>query len=194
MSNRIKYIWPICFSIAALMLIVAIVESLRPPGSNGANYIVRRGSRIFRAYVLEPIPESVDDFKFDQIEMPLFSGGHMYVMRFKISKADTELILKSREFKEFEWDCYKGDYLHWKGAHKITYDPNTNTYTSTSTSGSLPLYRGLKQQPPEWFKPNDWDNAKVYKYEQDWGKSDRVHTKILIFNEELEEAYFVEDL
>ena len=136
MSNRIRYIWPICFSIAALMLIVAIVESLRPPGSNGANYIVRRGSRIFRAYVLEPIPESVADLKFDELETSPFGRRHGYVMRFKISKADIELILKSREYEEFEWaTCWKGD-LYWGDADKYGRDPKENPYFGTNQGKS----------------------------------------------------------
>lgn len=146
-------------------------------------------------YVLEPIPESVADFKFDQLETSPFGPRHVYVMRFKISKADIELILKSREFEEFEWEGYKHDNLYWKGKYITEFDPNTNTYSIVDLgSSNLPLYTNPKRQPPEWFTPNDWDNPKVYKYEQDWGKSDRLHTKILIFNEELEEAYFIEDL
>ena len=176
------------------MLIVAIVECLRPPGRADASALARRKSLIFRAYVLEPIPESVADFKFDRLETSPFGRRHGYVMRFKISKADVELILKSRVFEEFEWDGYKGDNLFWKLKGTIEFDPNTNTYTSTSESHNLPLYTYPKDQTPEWFRPNDWDNPKVYRFKKKWGKADRYQTKVLIFNEELEEAYFVEIL
>jgi hypothetical protein len=192
MSSR-KY-RQIYFFAAALIFTAIIAYFSWILGRSGAYPLNRWETWIFRGYVLKPIPQSVADIKLDELKTSPFGRRHGYVMRFKISKADIELILKSRVFEEFEWDRYENDYLHWKGTHKIEFDPNTNTYTSTSTSGSLPLYTNPKQQPPEWFTPNDWDNAKVYKYEQDWGKSDRVHTKILIFNEDLEEAYFVEDL
>ena len=115
-------------------------------------------------------------------------------MRFKISKADVELILKSRIFEEFEWEYYKNGDLHWKGADKTEFDPNTNTRSVTFGGGNLPLYTAQSQQPPEWFTPNEWDNPKVYKFEEKWGKTKRTQIKILIFNEESEEAYFIEYL
>jgi hypothetical protein len=145
-------------------------------------------------YVLKPIPESVADFEFDELETSPFGRRHGYVMRFKISKADVELILKSRVFEEFEWDCYEHGNLYWKGKYKTEFDPNTNTYSSVALGASnLPLYTGRKQ-PPMWFTPNDWDDPKVYKFKEEWGKSNRTQVKVLIFNEEFEEAYFVEDL
>jgi hypothetical protein len=44
------------------------------------------------------------------------------------------------------------------------------------------------------FRPNDWTDPKVYCFEEKWGKAEYSHVKLLIYNEDLEEAYFIEYL
>ena len=149
-------------------------------------------SRIFSKYVLKPIPKSVADIKVDELEC---SGiGHCYVMRFRIEKADLTLVLNSRMFQEFSSVAYKFGNLFW---YKINYqerDPLKNPLGG-ETSNNLPLYTNQRQQqPPDWFKPNDWSKPKVYVVSEKYGRSRRYQTKVLIYNEKLEEAYFVEYL
>jgi hypothetical protein len=193
MSSRIKLIWLIDPFTVALILVTVVASCKRTPSSSGTNAPGHWESRIFKMYVLEPIPESVRDIKLNELETSPFGRRHGYVMRFKISKADVELILKSRGFEEFERATYRNGDLWWGNADKYGRDPRENPFFGTNV-GNLPLYTGPNQKPPKWFTPNDWDNPKVYKYEQKWGKAHRNQTKVLIFNEELEEAYFIEDL
>jgi len=170
MSSRIKNRWLICSTTAALILIMAGMNCRREPPSSGNHTLGRSESQIFKEYVLKPIPGSVTDLRVDKPETS-WDIRHKYVMRFKISTADIELILKSRRFEEFGWDRYENDNLYWQGADKVEFDPNTNTRSVTFGGDNLPLYTGPHDEPPEWFSPNDWDNPKVYKFEEKWGKT-----------------------
>ncbi len=193
MSNRITNRRSICATTAVLILIIAGTNCTREPVSNGNHPLGSWESQIFKEYVLKPIPGSVSDLRVNEPETS-WDARHTYVMRFKISRADVERILKSRRFEEFVWGRYENDNLYWHGADKVEFDPNTNTRSVTIGGGNLPLYTGPHDEPPEWFSPNDWDNPKVYKFEEKWGKAHRNQIKILIFNEALEEAYFIEYL
>ena len=144
-------------------------------------------SRIFSKYVLKPIPKSVADIKVDELEYP--GLGHCYVMRFRIEKADLTLVLNSRLFQKFTSVTYKQGILSWSGI-----DKSLDLLRVTLTGGGCPLYTNRQHEPPKWFRPNDWDMPKVYVVKEKYGKSSRYQTKVLIYDEKLEEAYFVEYL
>jgi hypothetical protein len=138
---------------------------------------ISHGPLIFRRYVCKPIPKSVKNIK---VHRPWETGGHRYVMHFKISKDDLQLILNSRRFKEMMDVKYKIK----KGILVWQKDP--------SQGWSLTVYSPSEGRPgPKWFRPDQWDNSKVYFFKDMFG-SYQSHWQVLIFNEELAEAYVVE--
>jgi len=176
---------PSIYLVASAALVVAVSATCRrSPGSCQSE---PWESRIFSKYVLEPIPKSVVDIKVDELEYP--GLGHCYVMRFKIEKDDVVLILNSRAFKEFTSIIYEQEQLIWRGI-----DHAPDLLRLTFTGGGCPLYTNRQHEAPEWFRPNDWTSPKVYVVREKHGKSTRYKTKVLIFDEKLEEAYFVEYL
>lgn len=133
-----------------------------------------RGSRVFKKYVYKPIPKSVKDIK---LHRPFELSGHRYVMHFKINKTDLELILNSRRFKEMMSFWYRNGILSLR-------------MDTSHGGGSLPLFRE-RQHHPKWFRPDQWDNPKVYRFKER-NIEYRENMKILIYNEKLNEAYFIE--
>ena len=127
----------------------------------------------------------------------LFGSGRMYVMHFKISKDYIALIVNSRAFEEFERINYRQgtrwDSLRWGNTSSNRLDSQRNLYLGKN-SQTMIVYKDSDQRPPEWFRPNDWNNPKVYSISEKWGRSRRYRTNVLIFNEDLEEAYFFEDV
>jgi len=191
MLNIVRYEWNIYRIVifAALVVVVAVSTTCRrsPDSRQSESW----ESRIFSKYVLETIPKSVTDIKVDELEFPVL--GHGYVMRFKIEKADMTHILNSQAFEEFTSVVYKQGGLFWRNIDDRTRDPVKDLLGGDTSN--LPLYTNQRQQqPPEWFRPNDWSNPKVYAVSEKYGKSSRYQTKVLIYNEKLEEAYFVEYL
>jgi len=191
MLHRIKHGWLIKLLIASLILAAAIaVNCRRSPDA--------LGSQIFRKYIIKPVPKSVTDIKVDKLSPGgLFGSGRSYVMHFKISKDDVALIVNSRAFEEFELITYqKGTRwgnLRWGNRSSHRLDSQRNLYLG-KTSQSMIVYKDYDQRPPEWFRPNDWNSPKVYSISEKWGRSRRYRTNVLIFNEDLEEAYFFEDV
>jgi hypothetical protein len=176
-SHRIKHGWLINCFITFLTLVVTIAANCRkPPGFWEAG--------IFRRYVLKPIPQSVADIKVDKLATGgIFPSGHRYVLRFKISKSDVALIINSRAFEESEWVGYKHgthwDTLEWGDSNSLLPRQSVIVYME-------------RQHPPAWFEPKNWNSPKVYSFREKWGRSRRYRTQVLIFNEDLAEAYFFE--
>lgn len=136
---------------------------------------VTRGSRVFMKYVCRPIPKSVKDIK---VHRPWEPSGHRYVMHFKISKEDVMLILNARRFKEVTNVEYETGTLCWD------VDP--------SHGHALPLYYTHKGQlGPDWFRPDQWADPKCY-YFHERNICYRMQRQVLIYNDDLGEAYFVE--
>ena len=176
-----------CLIIFVVLVVVATCR--RSPDSRQSE---SWESRIFSKYVFEPIPKSVADIKVDELEKT--GLGHSYVMRFRIEKADVTVLLNSQMFQDFTSVVYKQGNLFWRKIDYKERDPLKNPLGG-DTSSNLPLYTNQReQQPPEWFRPNDWDMPKVYVVREKYGKSMRYQTKVFIYNEKLEEAYFVEYL
>jgi hypothetical protein len=148
-----------------------------------------RNYRIFRRYVLKPIPRSVEQIRTHR---PWEGSGHRYVMRFKISKADVGLILKSRPFEEFDRISYDDGSLSLRHAAPPT---DVETPDQIDFGKNLFLYDAYHGESGlEWFKPNDWSHPKVYWFHEKHGRSERSHEQVLIYNEQLGEAYFIEYL
>jgi hypothetical protein len=131
------------------------------------------GPWIFIRYVRFPIPKSVKNIKADRPKWEI--SGHKYVMRFKINKDDLKLILDSRPFKEMIDVRYRGSVLSWN------LDPHHGEM--------IPLY--TSREEPKWFRPDQWKNPKVYRY-RERDTSYRLHLQVLIYNEEVGEAYLIE--
>ena len=161
MSDKTKHILLICC--ISLAVIAIFFVALK----------ASRGHRVFRKYVYNPIPKSVKDIK---VHRPWELSGHRYVMHFNISEADLELILNSRRFREMMNFWYRNGIL--------------SVRVDTSHGDSLPLFH-VGQRRPKWFRPDNWDNPKVYRFKER-NIEYRENMKILIYNEKLSEAYFIE--
>lgn len=161
----------IIFGLLIFFLLLACIITLYSISSS--NFL------LFRKYVLSPAPRTVEIIGSD-IKRASFGSDRSVVLYFKISKADLELVLKSRAFKKYEAIGFSGRNLYWGDNHPMVRGDNIALY--------------WHKDPPHWFKPNDWDNPAVYSFQEKWGKARRDHTKIIIYNEERAEAYFIDHL
>ena len=177
-SSKIKRVSLICSIIIALLFLSCISSCSKSPSN----------TRIFSKCVLSPIPKSVKDIKLDQQQ---YFSGYIYVLRFNISKDDVVLIINSRPFIELEGVTYRLGSLYYERIKDPEIDTQKKLYNNNSVINT-PLY--WSSEPPEWFKPNDWNNPKIYRYRTKLGKANTYSTKVLIFNEQLGEAYFIEQL
>ena len=131
--------------------------------------------RAFRRFVYDPIPKSVKDIKMDH-HFELI--GHRYILYFHINEADLSPILNSRPFKEVQYVEYTENGLLLWGDHPI------------GIRHSLLLYRlHSGETVPDWFRLDQWDSPKVYVV---WSK--RYRLRLLVYNKELSEAYFIDYL
>ena len=140
--------------LAALALLIDLLLNASP-------------SRVFRRYVLDPIPASVTEIKADR---PWEFTGHRYILQFSISRADVQSILKSRAFKEIRDVEYDNGALWWWWIE----DPHRG--------GSVHLYAPYDGRPgPEWFRPQDWHSPQAYALQEqlDW-----EHIQVLLYNEQ----------
>lgn len=164
MQKRKRNIMVIVSPCALLLLARVILDQpfILPPPS------------FFRKVVLDPIPESVKDIRFDRFRR--FSQ-HRWVLRFDLGKADRSLIIDSGPFMEvpyFKYDEKDGliqfGESRWKGRN-------------------IPLYSPVdKWSPPDWFQLGQWENLKVYMMEQ----KNFEGVRMLVYNKMLSEAYFVD--
>jgi len=161
MSHKAKRILRnCCISLAVIAICVVTLKATR-------------GSRVFKKYVCNPIPKSVKDIK---VHRPWELNGHRYVMHFKISKADLQIILSSRRFKEMS------DVTYSDGLLSLMEDPSSGEYLLLYLSG---------RRKPEWFRLEQWSNPKGYRF-REMSISYQEHLQVLIYNEQLAEAYFIE--
>jgi len=188
---RLRYNQHACW--VAAFAVLAVTASLTCRKSPDSRQSETWESRIFKKYVLDPIPKSVADIKADEIGKR--GLGHIYVMHFNIQKTDAALIINSRQYEKFTSVTYhEQGYLHWHGSQDQGFDVE-KMYLDLGTGGGLPLYTKERgQDKPEWFHPNDMANSVSYVAKEKFGRSTRYTTKVLTFDEDLEEAYFVEYL
>jgi hypothetical protein len=156
---------PGCCMVLNLMLLAALallIDLLLNPSP----------SRLFRRYVLDPIPASVTEIKSDR---PWEFTGHRYILQFRISKDDLDLILNSRLFKEVKYLKYYDGNIVWEESPRLSQD--------------LTLYNYPEENRPSWFRPELWKNPKAYAFQE---QHDRKHIQILLYNEQLNQVYFIE--
>jgi len=133
-------------------------------------------SDLFKRYVLNPIPDSVMEIRADRTKAVL---GYGYTFRFKISRADLDLIIDSRPFKRVSRMEYQ------EGILTCRWDPTFRDMASGLTTYIYPP----SIHKPKWFTLETWNNPDAYviyevkKYQRDmW---------VLVYNEDVGEAYFL---
>jgi len=145
--------------------------------------------RLFRGYVLSPIPESVQNIRADQ---PKNIFGYRYTFRFSINRGDLDLLINSKSLVRV-WNVkYKDGYLSW---HWDRDGPlGTGRYGS-----SIPCYDHTRE--PRWFRLEQWKNPETYAFLKK-GNLVNVETfhrdsngltkiRVLLYNENEAEAYYV---
>lgn len=179
----------VIFIILGIILIVWIFIFALILKSCSSHLSMPLETHVFRKYVLKPIPESVSDIKVDT--KSTFSG-YMHLIYFKINKTDVQLIIDSREFIKIKSVRYENNNLYFGDINED--DDTLQKLKYFSYVRNLPLYPHSNKIIPEWFDVNSWENPQVYMYRMKFKKSDTYRAEILIYNEELGEAYFIEDL
>jgi len=164
-----------------VLFIFAWIILLKPPKTPP--------SEVFRRYVLAPIPESVTNIRADQ---PKNFGGYRYTFRFNINRDDLALLTNSRPFVRV-WNVkYENGHLSW-------YWERDGPFGIPNYGSSMPCY-GSKREPG-WFRPGLWDEHEAYAFVKEgnlvnieiFGKdsSGPVNIRVLLYNENEAEAYFV---
>jgi len=147
-----------------LLLTISIAILMRPPSP----------SQAFREFVCDPIPKSVKEIKVDR---PFKLLGHRYILHFLIDEADLFPILNSKPFREVQHIEYTENGGLWWGDHPMGNRHGLSLYSLRSG-----------ETEPEWFNLEQWDSPKVYVLEEE----DVIRMRLLIYNKELGEAYFID--
>ena len=135
---------------------------------------------LFRKYVHSPIPKSVSRIKVDK---PFGHGGYEYVFRFKIKREDFESLRKSRSLRKIN---IKGYIIDGKGISWVWED----MVPSSGKEGGvgMPIYSGM--HVPSWYDLPTWDNPEAFAiHKEDENKN--TYIQILLYNNELGQAYFI---
>jgi hypothetical protein len=133
-------------------------------------------SELFLKYVLDPIPASVTNMKVKQ--MGAFRG-HTYVFRFDINRADLDLIIQSRPFREAQIINCQGGNLFW-----VWKDSNDGLAFSID-AGKL-----------SWYTLESWEEPETYALVKEGKSSKGVETtdiQVLFYNAKLGQAFFIVD-
>ena len=193
MQSRLRYKMQTCYIVAFSVLVFATSTGCRRAPSTKQPELWK--AKIFKEYILDPIPKSVANTKVDELDVR--GLGHRYVMRFEINKEDVASILNTRPYKEFISVTYdEFNFLTWHGSKDRSTDLQKGSqHFDLGTGGGIPLYSNEHQtEMPEWFRPNELTSPKAYVVREKYGRSTRYRTKILIFDEDKEQAYFIEYL
>lgn len=133
---------------------------------------------LFRKYVQNPIPESVDKIKVDK---PMSYGGYGYVFRFNIKRDDFERIRKSRSFR----NVLALNYVYGKGLSWFWGDLD---FKSPEAGMSFSMYALVPA--PSWYDLPTWENPEAVAL---WNVDNNNNSdiQVLLYNSELKQAYFV---
>jgi hypothetical protein len=145
---------------------------------------------LFGRYVLSPIPKSVANIRADQ---PKNIFGYRYTFRFNVNRDDLGLLINSGPFVRV-WNVkYRDGSLDWH------WDRDGPFGIGRYGSG-ITCYK-ISARKPSWFKPGLWDEPEAYAF---WKKGSLVNIetfrkkssgptniKVLLYNENEAEAYFV---
>jgi hypothetical protein len=142
-------------------------------------------SELFLRYVLDPIPASVKNIKADQCGA---FRGYEYVFRFDINRADLDLIIKSRPFREAQIiNCQDGNlFWVWKGSH------DGDAYNGDAYDGGA-FSTGLKRRKLSWYTLESWEEPETYALvKEDKVKGvDTRDIQVLFYNAKLGQAFFI---
>lgn len=164
-SRKLLIVLAVLFLCSTMFLIYS--KLLKPP-------------KLFRRYVLNPIPESVTNIKADQVGA---FRGYQFVFRFDINRADLDLIIKSRPFREAKIT----DYLGGGGLYLVF-----RVGSFYPEGQSFGIY-GAKRHKPSWYTLESWEKPETYalvKEEKVKGE-DTIDIQVLIYNTKLEQAFFI---
>jgi hypothetical protein len=131
-------------------------------------------SDLFSRYVSDPIPDSVTEIRAGRTRG---FDGYGYTFRFRISKADVDVIVNSRPFNKVTSIDYQKDILHcmWVPA------------SGPTALGQYVYSPGVRK--PSWFKLEEWDDPEAYIiYEK---KKNITDLWLLVYNKDAGEAYFI---
>jgi hypothetical protein len=162
MKNRTS-MWP------WLLFAVVIIGSM--VGLFGIYCFGHAGPRLFRRYVLDPVPRSVTEVRVDRLG-GVFAYG--YAFRFRIQEADVATIIKSRPFQRVQNVRYE-DWGELNFEWSPTFGRGLSLYPSETSM-------------PAWFTPGLWHDPESYAYEQ---CTAHRRTWVLLYNRQAGEAYFV---
>lgn len=128
-------------------------------------------SVLFKQCVSDLIPHSVSEVKADSTHTVL-GFGYGYVFRFKIDRADLTVLV---------------DSLSLKKVGQVEYDKRDTSLTwgrHSFPDGIMNVYEP-GQRRPTWFQPEALgDSVEGYASSEDG-------VKVLMYNEHLEEAYYI---
>jgi hypothetical protein len=150
-------------------------------------------AKVFAGYVLHPIPESVTNIKADQ---PRYVLGYRYTFRFNINRNDLGLLIDSQPFAKV-WNVeYANGNLSWYFGRDCPLGIDIYTHGRW-----LPCYDYTRA--PSWFRPDLWENPEAYAV---WKEGNLVNIetsgrdsggpveiRVLLYNEDEGEAYFIVD-
>jgi hypothetical protein len=126
---------------------------------------------LFREHIRDPIPTSVAEIRVDRARKFF---GYGYVFHFRINKADADLIMSSRSLQRvYNVGYAEGDFVY--------------AYDSLS-GGGIAVYAPGRE--PSWFTPRKW-LGRMQAYEAHEVKYGDLYTWLLLYNEQLGEAYFL---
>jgi hypothetical protein len=185
-----KLLFQVAFLFGCLFFLVAVTISVPA-------FLLRTAKMspevIFRQYILEPIPQSVTNIKADQ---PKDIGGYTYTFRFKINRADLNLILESKPFQRVWNTKYYSGMLDWG------WDRDGPLGYSTRGQGMSIYGSGFFRREPRWFRPGRWANPEAYVFYKAGDlvnveaydskpRRGRQYITVLLYNEDKGEAYCV---
>jgi len=184
----VSALFPFGFVVCTVVLLGLTSCEFRKASNSQAN-------KIYQQYVLDPIPESVENIKVDQADE---IGGYRYTLRFNINKTDLSQIINSRPFERV-WNVkYRNGFLEWGWDRDGPLGMSKRGY-------SLTVYIPEKSRP-DWFRPELWDNPEAYAFykvgdlvnvqafdrdRKSGGQGGQVKTDVLLYNEKEDEAYFI---
>jgi len=134
---------------------------------------------VFRRFVMDPIPDSVIDIRMDQ---PKTGGGYGYVLRFGISEAHLKSVLEAQSppLRDAFLTNDPGDgFLSWRW----------NGPSFSLDGHAMSLYG--RRSSPLWYDLPSWEDVEVYALVQEDKDWDNPDIRVLIYNAELQQAYFI---
>lgn len=129
-------------------------------------------TRLFKQYVLDPVPASVSEIKVDRYRARL---RYAYLFQFNIDKGDLDSLARSRPFAEARIVDWKPGSLWWALKGELL-------------GGVIMSVYPPRQRKPSWFTAETWESPQVYAFQKE---GDDENTQVLLYNPELQQACFI---